>query len=73
MVIFKQTQGPVGGVMSGGKGPVIPFPSQDSEVCRIKVITYLIKIVINLNKAREEAKNRSGDYILFYLKILKVK
>ena len=49
MIIFRQTQGPEGGVISGGKGPVIPSPSQNKEAGRIKVLTAL-------NKVREEVK-----------------
>ena len=56
MVIFRRTQRPAGGVISGRKGLAIPFLSQDKEAGGIKVITSLIKIIINLNKVREEVK-----------------
>ena len=56
MVIFKRTRGPVGGVMFGGKGHVIPFLLRNKEAGRVKVNTGLIKIIINLNKVKEEIK-----------------
>ena len=56
MVIFKQTQGPVGGIIFGGRNPAVPFPLQNKEVGRVKINTGLIKIVIGLNKVKEEIK-----------------
>ena len=46
----------MGGVISGKKGPAIPFPLQDKEAGKAKVNTSLINIIINLNKVREEVK-----------------
>ena len=46
----------MGGIVSGGKGPVIPFLLQDREAGRIKININLVKIVINLNKVKEEVK-----------------
>ena len=56
MVIFRQIQGPVGGVISGGKGPAIPFLLQNKEMGGIKANTGLIKIVISFNKVKEKIK-----------------
>ena len=56
MVIFRRTQGPVGGVISGGKGPIIPFPLQNKEVSRVKININLIKIDAGLNKVKKEVK-----------------
>ena len=56
MVIFGRTRGPVGGAMSGGKGPVIPFLLRDKEAGGVKVNTGLIKIIAGLNKARKKVK-----------------
>ena len=49
MVIFRRTRGPEDGTVSDGKGPVIPFPSQDREAGGAKVF-------ITLNKVREEVR-----------------
>ena len=43
MVIFKQTRGPKGGIISGGKGSVIPSLSQNWEAGGAKVLLPLIK------------------------------
>ena len=56
MVIFKRIRGPVGSVMSGGKGPVIPFPLQNKEAGGVKANTNLTEIIINLNKVKEKIK-----------------
>ena len=56
MVIFRRIRGPVGGVMFGGKGPVIPFLLRDKEVSGVKINTGLIKIIVSLNKVKEEVK-----------------
>ena len=56
MAIFRQTQGPEGGVISGGKGPVIPSLSQNKEAGGAKVIINFIKIIIGLNKVKEDVK-----------------
>ena len=46
----------MGGIISGGRNPAIPFPLQNKEAGKVKVNTGLIKIIINLNKVREEIK-----------------
>ena len=46
----------MGGIISGGKNPVIPFLLQDREAGGVKVNTGLIKIIINFNKVRKEIK-----------------
>ena len=46
----------MGGVIFGGKGPVIPFLLQDQEAGKVKVNINLVKIIIGLNKVREEVK-----------------
>ena len=69
MVIFKRTRGPVGGIVSGGKGLVIPFLLRNKEAGGIKVNTGLIKIVINLNKVREEVKTLR-EVIFFFTRSL---
>ena len=56
MVIFRQTQGPVDSIISGGKGPVIPFLLQDRETGKVKVNTGLIRIITGLNKIKNEIK-----------------
>ena len=56
MVIFRRIRGPVGGVMFGGRGPVVPSPLRNKEAGGAKVNTGLIKIVISLNKVKEEVK-----------------
>ena len=42
--------------MSGGRGPVIPFLLRNKEAGGVKVNIGLIKIIINLNKVKEEVK-----------------
>ena len=42
--------------MSGGRGPVVPFPLRDREVGGVKANTGFIKVIIGLNKIREEIK-----------------
>ena len=56
MVIFARIRGPVGGVISGGKGPVIPSPLQNKKAGGAKANTNLTKIVTNLNKIKKEIK-----------------
>ena len=56
MVIFKRTRGPVGGVISGGKGPAVLFLLRNKETGGVKANTGLTKVVINLNKVKEEVK-----------------
>ena len=56
MVIFKRTRGLVGGIVSGGKGLIIPSPLQNREAGKVKANTGLVKIIINLNKIKEEIK-----------------
>ena len=46
----------MGGVISGGKGPVILFPLQNKEAGGAKVNTGLTKIIAGLNKVKEEVK-----------------
>ena len=47
----------MGGIISGGKGPLILFPLQNREAGKVKVNIGLIKIVASLNKVREEIKD----------------
>ena len=56
MVIFRQTQGPMSGIMSGRKGPVIPFLLRNKEAGKVKVNINFIKIIISLNKVKKEVK-----------------
>ena len=42
--------------MSGGRGPVIPSLLRDREAGGAKVNTGLVKIIIGLNKIKEEIK-----------------
>ena len=46
----------MGGVISGGKGPVIPSLLRNKEVGKAKVNTSLIEIITGLNKVKEEIK-----------------
>ena len=46
----------MGGIISGGRDPVIPSLLQNREAGKIKVNTSLIKIIINLNKIKKEVK-----------------
>ena len=56
MVIFRRIRGPVSGIISGGKGLIIPFLLRDKEAGRVKININLIKIIIGLNKVKEEIK-----------------
>ena len=56
MVIFKRIQRPVGGIIFGGKGPVVLFLLRNKEAGKVKVNTGLIKIIINLNKVKKKVK-----------------
>ena len=56
MVIFGQTRGPVGGIISGGKNPAIPSLLRDREAGRVKANTGLVKIITSLNKVKEKIK-----------------
>ena len=56
MVIFKRTQGLMGGIIFNGRDPVIPFSLQNREAGGVKVNTDLIKIITSLNKVREKVK-----------------
>ena len=49
MIIFRQTRGLKGGVISGGKGPAVLSLLRDKEAGRVKVF-------ITLNKVREKIK-----------------
>ena len=55
--------------MSGGKGPVIPSLLQDKKAGGVKANIGLIKIVINLNKIREEIKT-FRKVIFFFIRSL---
>ena len=46
----------MGGVISGGKGFVIPFLLRDREAGEVKVNIGFIKVIISLNKVREKVK-----------------
>ena len=46
----------MGGVIFGGRSPVIPFLLRNREAGRAKINTGLIKIIIGLNKIREKVK-----------------
>ena len=46
----------MGGVISGGKGPVILFLLQDREAGKVKVNINFIKIIIGLDKVKEEVR-----------------
>ena len=56
MVIFGRTRGPVGGIISGGKGPVILSLLRNKEMGGVKININFIKIIAGLNKVREEIK-----------------
>ena len=56
MVVFGRIRGPMGSVISGGKSPVIPSLLRDREAGGVKVNINLIKIIVNLNKVKEEIK-----------------
>ena len=56
MVVFGQTRGPMGGVMSSGRNPAVTSLLQNKETGRVKVNINLIKIIVGLNKVREEIK-----------------
>ena len=71
MVIFKRIQGPMGGIISGGKNPVIPFLLRDKEAGRVKANTGLIKIIININKIKKRLKP-FGRLYPFLFKIYKL-
>ena len=59
----------MGNVISGGKGPAIPFLLQNKEAGGAKVNTGLIKIVIGLNKVKEEIKTLR-EVIFFFTRSL---
>ena len=56
MVIFRRIRGPVGGAISGGKGPVILSLLRNKEAGKVKINTSLIKIIAGLNKVKEKIK-----------------
>ena len=56
MVIFGRTRGPVGGIIFGGKGSVVPFLLRDKEAGKAKVNIGLVKVIIGLNKVKKEIK-----------------
>ena len=59
----------MGGVISGGRSPVVPFPLRDKETGGAKINTGLIKIIIGLNKVREEVKT-FREIISFFIRNL---
>ena len=59
----------MGGVIFGGKNPVIPFLLQNKEAGRVKVNTGLINIIIGLNKVREEVKTLR-EVVFFFIRSL---
>ena len=59
----------MGGIIFGGKNPVIPFPLRDKEAGKVKTNTDLIKIVINLNKIKEKIKTLR-EIIFFFTRNL---
>ena len=56
----------MGGVIFGGKDPVIPFLLRNKEAGGVKVNISLIKVIINLNKVREEVKT-FREIIFFFI------
>ena len=70
MVIFRRTRGPVGGVISGGRSPAVPSLLRDREAGGAKVNTGLIKVIIGLNKVKEEVKTLREIIFFFYLEFL---
>ena len=46
----------MGSVISGGKGPAVPFSLRDKEAGGVKVNIGLIKIIISFNKVKEKVK-----------------
>ena len=46
----------MGGIIFGGKDLAILFPLRNKEAGGVKANTGFIKIVINLNKVKEEIK-----------------
>ena len=69
MVIFGRTRGPVGGVVFGGRGPVVPSLLRNKEAGGVKINTGLFKIVIGLNKVKEEVK-AFREIIFFFIRSL---
>ena len=46
----------MGGVISGGRSPAIPFLLRNKEAGGVKANTGFIEIIIGLNKVKEEVK-----------------
>ena len=46
----------MGGIISGGKGPVIPFLLRNKKAGRVKININFIKIIVGLNKVKEKVK-----------------
>ena len=46
----------MGGVISGGRSPVIPSLLRNKEVGKVKVNINLIEVIISLNKVKEKVK-----------------
>ena len=61
----------MGGVISGERGSAVPSLLQNREVGRAKANTSLIKIIIGLNKVKEEIKTL-WEVIFFFTRNLKI-
>ena len=59
----------MGGVIFGGRGPVVPSLLRNKEAGRVKINTGLVKIVISLNKVKEEIKTLR-EIIFFFTRSL---
>ena len=46
----------MGGIISGGRSPIVLSLLQDKEAGGVKINTGLIKIIINFNKVKKEIK-----------------
>ena len=66
MIIFRRIRGPVGGIISGKKDPVIPFPLRNKKAGKVKVNINFIKIIIGLNKIKKEIKTLR-EVIFFFI------
>ena len=56
----------MGGVIFGGRNPVILFLLRDKEAGKVKANINLIKIIVNLNKVREKVK-ALWEIIFFFI------
>ena len=59
----------MGGVISGGKNPVVLSLLRNKEAGGVKINTGLIKIVIGLNKVKEKIKTLR-EVIFFFTRNL---